>query len=74
MMRSAWISVAVGAVLGLAGARLASELLRSFMFGVSPTDPRLYAAAAIALSTIATVAAWLPARRAARVNPTSALR
>ena len=74
MMRSAWISVALGAVLGLAGARLASELLRSFMFGVSPTDPRLYAAAAVALSTIATIAAWLPARRAARVSPTSALR
>jgi ABC-type lipoprotein release transport system permease subunit len=44
------------------------------MFGVSPTEPRLYIGAAGALVTIALVAAWLPARRAARVDPTRALR
>jgi putative ABC transport system permease protein len=74
VMRSAWISVALGAVLGLAAARLASGLLREFMFGVSPTDPRLYFAAAASLAAIGTVAAWLPARRAARVSPASALK
>jgi putative ABC transport system permease protein len=74
VMRSAWLSVGCGAGLGLAGAAAASQLLRRFMFGVSPTDPRVYLAAAVGLASVALLAAWLPARRAARVNPTIALR
>ena len=74
VMRNAWVAVAAGAMMGLGGAWLASQLLQGFMFGVSPTEPRLYVGAASALVTIALVAAWLPARRAARVDPTRALR
>ena len=74
VMRNAWVAVAAGAMMGLGGAWLASQLLQDFMFGVSPTEPRLYIGAAGALAAIALVAAWLPARRAARVDPTSALR
>ena len=57
-----------------AGAALASQVLRRFMFGVSPTEPRLYVAAVSVLAAVALVAAWLPARRAARVNPANALK
>ena len=74
VMRSAWLSVACGAALGSAGAALASQVLRRFMFGVSPTEPRLYVAAVSVLAAVALVAAWLPARRAARVNPANALK
>jgi putative ABC transport system permease protein len=74
VMRSAWLSVACGAALGSAGAALASQVLRRFMFGVSPTEPRLYVAAVSLLAAVALVAAWLPARRAARVNPANALK
>ena len=74
VMRSAWLSVACGAALGSAGAALASQVLRRFMFGVSPTEPRLYLAAVSVLAAVALVAAWLSARRAARVNPANALK
>ena len=74
IMRSAWVSVALGTCAGLIGARIASRLLERFMFGVSATDPQLYATAAGVLALIALLAAWLPARRAARVSPTSVLK
>jgi putative ABC transport system permease protein len=44
------------------------------MFGISPTDPALYAASAGILAAIALLAAWLPARRAAKVDPTTVMR
>ena len=74
IMRSAWMAVALGTCAGLIGARIASRMLGRFMFGVSATDPQLYATAAGLLAVIALLAAWLPARRAARVSPTSVLR
>jgi ABC-type antimicrobial peptide transport system permease subunit len=74
IMRNAWMSVALGACGGLLGARIASGLLQGFMFGVSATDPRLYAAAAGVLVSVALLAAWLPARKAARISPTSVLK
>jgi len=48
--------------------------LRSFLYGVSLTDPWAYAALAVVLSVIALSAAWIPARRACRVDPMIALR
>jgi putative ABC transport system permease protein len=63
-----------GCVLGLAGAAAASGLLRSFLFGVSPFDPVVMAAAAALVFVLALLASALPARRAARVDPMKALR
>jgi putative ABC transport system permease protein len=74
VMRSAWIAVAAGTTAGLTGALAASALLRRFVFGVSPTDPALYLGATACLVTVALIAAWLPARRAARVEASEALR
>ena len=70
----AMISVAAGLAIGLGGAWLASRLLQQQLFEVSATDPRIYAAVAAGLAGAAIIAAWLPARRAARVDPTSVLR
>lgn len=64
----------VGVALGLAGAALATPLLDTLLVGVSPTDPLTFAATAGALLLVALVAAWIPARRAAGLNPVEALR
>ena len=63
-----------GVLIGLAGAAAASSLMRSFLFQVSPFDPRVLALAAIAVFALALLASALPARRAASVDPIGALR
>ncbi|MBW3534968.1 MAG: ADOP family duplicated permease [Gemmatimonadetes bacterium] len=62
-----------GGALGLAGAAVASRLVRGFLFGVGPTDPLTYAAALLMLATLGLAAAWAPARRAAGVDPMMAI-
>ena len=63
-----------GAVLGLLGAWLSSRLLESLLFQVRAHDPLLLALALLILLAVAFLAAWLPARRAMRVDPMVALR
>ena len=63
-----------GIALGLAGSYWAAQLLSSFLYGVTATDMPAFAAAAIALFLVALAAVYLPARRAARVDPMQALR
>lgn len=63
-----------GAVIGLIGAATASRLLASMLFQVSRLDPMTYATVVAMLTAVALLAAWLPARRAAAVDPTIALR
>ena len=69
-MRVAVAGLAVGLAAALAGSRVLSSLL----FGVSATDPTTFAAAALVLGAAATVACWVPARRASRLNPAAVLR
>ena len=64
----------VGALLGVVGAAAAGRLLRAQLHGVGTIDPLTLAAVALLLGAVAVVAAWLPARRAARVDPIAALR
>jgi putative ABC transport system permease protein len=64
----------IGAVLGLAGAAAASNVLRGFLFHVSPFDPLVMALTAIAVFALALAASALPAIRAASVNPMQAFR
>jgi len=66
--------VVVGSVLGLGGAVLLSDLLEGLVFGVSPRDPVVLAAAPVVLLATGLLAAYLPARRASRVDPCEALR
>jgi putative ABC transport system permease protein len=63
-----------GIVLGLLGAIGLTQLLRSLLFGVSPADPLTLLAVPALMLLVALLACWLPARRAARVDPMEALR
>jgi predicted permease len=65
---------ATGLVVGLAMALLATPLLRTLLLGVSPWDPATFAAVAIVLIAATAIASWIPASRAARVDPIVALR
>jgi FtsX-like permease family protein len=64
----------LGICIGLAGAVAVTHLLRSLLFGVSPLDPGTFLAIPLLLLGVAWFACWLPARRAARVDPMVALR
>ena len=64
----------VGVVLGLAGGVAASRLLGSMLYGVTPLDVPTYVVAPLVILTVGAMASWLPARRAAQVDPAIALR
>jgi putative ABC transport system permease protein len=66
--------VCAGIVLGMAGAVALTRLMSSLLYGVSPTDPVAFLAAALLLMTAAMIACYVPARRAMRVDPIVALR
>jgi ABC-type antimicrobial peptide transport system permease subunit len=66
--------VAIGVVLGEAGALTLTRVMRGLLFEVSPTDPVIFATVAAGLGVLAVLASYLPARRAARVDPIVALR
>jgi putative ABC transport system permease protein len=63
-----------GLALGIVGALAASRVLSTMLFGVKSTDPGTYAIAVAALGIIATLACYVPARRAMRVDPIVALK
>jgi putative ABC transport system permease protein len=63
-----------GVGLGLAGAAVLMTWMSSLLFGITAHDPLTYAVVALILVLVATVASWLPARRALRVEPAVALR
>jgi predicted permease len=69
-MRSVGLGIAIGAVAGLASVRL----LTTYLFGVAPLDPAAFVGAAALLALVALGAAYIPARRATRVDPLLALR
>jgi len=64
----------LGIAFGAVGVIASSGVIRSFLFGVSPLDPQTYLAVGFILSIVTILAAWLPARRACRVNPIVTLR
>ncbi|MES2522288.1 MAG: ABC transporter permease [Gemmatimonadota bacterium] len=64
----------VGVALGVGGALALAGVLSSLLFGISARDPLTFAAVALALGAITVLASWLPARRASRMDPSSALR
>ena len=68
------VSVCLGGVAGLAGAYAASGALQSLLFGIEARDLGVHAAAGTVILLVAVIAAWLPARRAATVDPAMLLR
>ena len=74
MIRDAAWPVAFGLVAGLAGTYYATRLITSFLFQTEPYDPATLVGVVALLAVAAGFAAWLPARRAAAVDPVLALR
>ena len=74
VVRHGLVLAGVGVVTGLVAARALSTVLASLLYGVSPTDPTTYAAVAAALVVVSVVATWIPAARAAGIDPARALR
>jgi len=65
---------AIGMALGVAGALVLTRFLVSMLYGIRPTDPLTYLGVCLLLTTVAIVASYIPARRAAKVDPMVALR
>ena len=66
--------VVAGLIVGLAGAVGVTRVLQTFLFGVTPTDPIAFTIVTLLLMAVGLMAAWLPARRATRIDPCAALR
>jgi len=64
----------VGVIIGVSLAFSLTRFISSFLFGIKPWDPVAFIVVPIALSAVALLAVWFPARRASRVNPVNALR
>jgi len=73
-VRSALILTGIGVAIGMGAAAGMMQLMKSLLFGISPLDPFTYAAVPFVLAGAAVLASYLPARRAAAVNPVEALR
>jgi putative ABC transport system permease protein len=73
VMRDGARMTVLGILVGLAGAIGMARLMAGLLYGVSATEPVVVGAVAILLVTVALIATWLPARRAARMNPAAAL-
>jgi putative ABC transport system permease protein len=65
---------AVGIVLGLSGAFAITRVIASLLVGVNPTDPVTFAAIVVLFGIVAAIASWIPARRASRLDPMTAIR
>jgi len=74
MLREGLVLTGIGVAIGLAGALTLSRVIGSLLYRVEPTDPLTFALVAAVLLLVAFVATYVPARRALRVDPISALR
>lgn len=73
-MKEGGVLLASGLVLGLAGAFFAARVIRGLLFGVAPHDPITLIAVAVMMAVIGAGACWIPAHRAARIDPVIAMR
>jgi putative ABC transport system permease protein len=74
VMRQGAVLIVIGLLIGLLGAFAISRVLASQLFGVSATDVTTFAGVSVLLVAVATLACFVPARRAARIDPMAALR
>jgi len=74
ILKQGALQLGVGLACGLVSAFFVSRLLATFLVGVKPNDPAIFALVTVLLSTIALLACWFPAQRAARTDPLVAIR
>jgi putative ABC transport system permease protein len=74
VVKNGTLLACAGALIGLAAASLLTRLMASLLFGVGPTDPLTFVCVPVALIAVAILASYVPARRAAKVDPMVALR
>ena len=73
-VRRGLVLAGIGIAIGLGGAAGSTRLMRSLLFGISPLDPITFTAMPVVLAAAAVLASYLPARRAAAVDPVETLR
>ena len=74
IVRQGLVPVAAGIACGVGTALVMMRILETRLYGVAANDPLTFSATTLVVFVLATVAAWLPARRAARVDPMTVLR
>ncbi len=74
ILGEALLLVAAGVAVGLPAALAVTRLVEGALFGVKPHDPFTFAGAVLLLAVVAAAAAWMPARRASRLEPVTLLR
>jgi len=74
VVKEALVLAIIGLGIGVLGLSVLSRYIASMLFGTSAQDPIVLAVAVLTLVVVAALAAWVPARRAARIDPTVALR
>jgi predicted permease len=74
ILREGGVLVVLGLVLGVVGAYFAAEVIQGLLFGVAPHDPTTFAGVALLMALIGIVACWIPALRAARIDPAITMR
>ena len=74
VVKNGTILACTGALIGVAASFLLTRLIANLLFGVAPTDPLTFLCVPVALITVAMIACYIPARRAAQVDPLVALR
>jgi ABC-type antimicrobial peptide transport system permease subunit len=74
ILKEGGVLVVRGLVLGVVGGFFAMRAIRGLLFGVAPNDPMTFAGVALMMAAIGIVACWIPALRAARIDPVVAMR
>jgi ABC-type antimicrobial peptide transport system permease subunit len=74
VLREGMAFAAIGSVIGLIASLLTMRVLSSVLYGVKPTDPLAFAGSVAVVISVSLIACWIPARRAASIDPMQALR
>jgi ABC-type antimicrobial peptide transport system permease subunit len=74
ILREGGVLLAAGLVVGVIGAAAGTHFIRGVLFGVEPTDPATLIGVAVAMAAVGLGACWLPALRAAKIDPAVAIR
>jgi ABC-type antimicrobial peptide transport system permease subunit len=74
ILREGGVLLIAGLLVGLLGAFSAARVIRGLLFGVTPSDPATLLVVASVMAVIGIIACWIPARRAARIDPAITMR